>query len=542
MLAHQRQARLHLQNNSSSWKILCRWTALVGISLSCALSSSAIHASSTANDSNTKPANSLTRFISATFSDSLDTAEENDAAAATSIATPTEPSTINPATNPTTTPTETLRDSVEIPAEISDEKSSADSTEKPAIGDVQRYYGKPLSLNFKNIDVRTALQILADFTNINIVTSDRVTGNITLRLKDIPWDQALDTILKAKGLALERQHNVLWIAAQEELNTRKRAELESQAHISELKPLESQLFALNYQKAVDIQRMLSSDNRGGQRILSKQGSVIADVRTNQLFISDTPKKLEEISQFIEKVDVPIRQVQIEARIVEATDRFSRNLGVKLQLQDSTSTDHEQTSGTSPQIFSVNLPALGLNGFSPATLPLHLLRKANGPLLNLELNALEANGEGKIISNPRVITADKIQAVIEQGTELPYQVATPSGATSIQFRKANLRLEVTPQITPEGHIVLDVDVNKDSIGQQTQAGYAIDTKHIKTQILVEDGGTVVIGGIYQNEERLARAQVPWLGDIPFLGFLFKNKAETHNKNELMIFITPTVIGE
>lgn len=439
------------------------------------------------------------------------------------------------------------------------------------------YKGERLSLNFQNVDVRSLLQVIADFTNLNIITSDSVAGNLTLRLKDVPWDQALDIILQAKGLDMRKNGNVILVAPKEELATKEKLDLEARSQIADLEPLRSETFQLNYQKAQDLVDFLNGtgasagssgtgSGSGSNRILSKRGAATADLRTNQVFVLETGTKLEQIRGVIAKLDIPSRQVIIESRIVEATDTFSRNLGVKLGFYNSetpaaTSTGNlryrvtgnylgvgEQTgqaaiTGQSyiPNTQFFSLPAAAINGLNPASVGISLFTKSATKFLNLELSALEADGTGKIVSSPRVVTADQVKALIEQGTELPYQVATSSGATSIQFRKANLKLEVTPQITPEGNIILDVDVTKDSVGQVTTAGFAIDTKHVNTKVLVENGGTVVLGGIFQVTELQNTTKVPLLGDIPVLGYLFRNNSRSTNKSELLIFITPTSIN-
>lgn len=421
------------------------------------------------------------------------------------------------------------------------------------------YRGERMSLNFQNIDIRSLLQVFADFTNLNIVTSDSVTGTLSLRLKDVPWDQALQIVLDSKGLASRRNGNVLWVAPRGELATKEKAELESQQQVTELEPLRSQVFRLNYQRADDVRNMLLGTGTGGgagataSRILSKRGSLTSDARTNQLFVSDIPSKLEEVQAFLLKIDIPVRQVMIEARIVEADDTFSRNLGAKLGFMNRTSGSGVGNSygnvlspitengkwTTDP---AVSLPANGINGVNAASLAVSLFNAGANRFLALELSALEADGRGKIISSPRVVTADNIKALIEQGTELPYQAATSSGATSVQFRKANLKLEVTPKITPDGNVFLDVDVNKDSVGTQTTNGFAINTKHVQTQVLVENGGTVVIGGIYTQNERTDVNKVPLLGDIPVLGNLFKSTAKTNDRTELLVFLTPRVLSD
>jgi len=436
------------------------------------------------------------------------------------------------------------------------------------------YKGERLSLNFQNVDVRSLLQVIADFTNLNIITSDSVNGNLTLRLKDVPWDQALDIILQAKGLDMRKNGNVILVAPKDELATKEKLDLEARSQIADLEPLRSETFQLNYQKAQDLVDFLNGTGTSGgttgssgtlNRLLSKRGAASADLRTNQVFVLETGTKLEQIRAVIAKLDIPSRQVIIESRIVEANDQFSRNLGVKLgfnntqtivpgqtgqgtyRITGSGTAIGEQTgqatsSGTSftdSQFFS--LPAAAINGLNPVSIGVSLFNKTATKFLNLELSALEADGTGKIVSSPRVVTADQVKALIEQGTELPYQVATSSGATSIQFRKANLKLEVTPQITPEGNIILDVDVTKDSVGQVTTAGFAIDTKHVNTKVLVENGGTVVLGGIFQLTDTDNTTKVPLLGDVPVLGYLFRNTAKSTVKSELLIFITPTTVN-
>jgi len=441
------------------------------------------------------------------------------------------------------------------------------------------YAGEKLSLNFQNIEVRALLQVIADFTNFNVVTSDTVTGNVTLRLKDVPWDQALDIILQAKNLGLRKSGNVILIAPKDELNAKEKIELEAKKQIAELEPLRTQAFQLNYAKVQDIANGLtgSSTGTGGSsgnasRILSTRGAVVFETRTNQLFVTDIPSKLEEVQALIAKIDIPVRQVLIESRLVIADEEFGRSLGVRLGVNDlrlaktgdtgspigggearigfggNMNAVGSQTgqSATGTATFAdtqlVNLPATGANGFNPATFALSLFNSSLTRFINLEISALEADGKGKVVSSPRVITADQQKALIEQGEELPYQVATSSGATSLQFRKANLKLEVTPQITPEGNVILDVDITKDSVGRATTAGFAINTKHVKTQVLVENGGTVVIGGIFEQQEREDITKVPWLGDVPYLGNLFKTKTTTTSKTELLIFLTPKLVTD
>ena len=420
------------------------------------------------------------------------------------------------------------------------------------------YNGEKLSLNFQNIEIRSLLQVIADFTNFNIVTSDAVTGALTLRLKDVPWDQALDIIMQAKNLGLRKNGSVLWVAPKDEINAKEKLEFEAQAAIQSLEPLRTQAFQLKYTKALQIQQQLNGGGPGGggssgaaaSRILSPRGSVIAEARTNQLFVSDIPARIDQIAELIKKLDIPVRQVLIEARIVEASDTFGKSLGIKLgggilNSRSSigvTSTNLASGVNALSNANFVNLPATSQSGPTPGTFAVSLFNSSFSRLLNLEISALEADGKGKVVSSPRVVTADQTKALIEQGTELPYQVATASGATSIAFRKANLKLEVTPQITPEGSIILTLDVNKDTVGQQTNAGFAINTKHIQTEVLVENGGTVVIGGIFELNETTDESRVPVLGELPVVGALFRTRSRIANKTEMLVFITPKMITD
>ena len=429
-----------------------------------------------------------------------------------------------------------------------------------------RYTGEKLSLNFQNVEVRAVLNVIADFTDLNIITSDSVSGNITLRLKDVPWDQALEIILQTRGLDSRKSGNVIWIAPRDELATREKLALEAQNQIQDLEQTRTESFQMNYQKAVDVAKLLSDPT---QRLLSKRGSAVVDARTNTLFVQDTPSRLEEVRKLLARIDVPVRQVMIEARIVEANDTFSKNLGARIGLLElgtsgrapfgsragiganigaevvNTGQAAGLVQGTSvingPGLNS-NLPANGLNGFSAGSLNFLLFNSALSRLLSVEISAAEADGRGKIIASPRVLTADQVEALIEQGTEIPYQQATSSGATSVSFRKANLSLKVKPQITPDGNIIMTLDVNNDAPGTTTPAGVQINTKHVKTEVLVENGGTVVIGGIYSQNDRTDITKVPFLGDLPLVGWLFKNNSTQSTKNELLVFITPRVVNE
>lgn len=436
------------------------------------------------------------------------------------------------------------------------------------------YSGEKLSLNFQNIEVRSLLQVIADFTNFNIVTSDTVTGALTLRLKDVPWDQALQIIMDAKGLGMRKTGSVLWIAPKDEIDDRTKKDYEAALAIQKLEPLRTQAFQLNYAKADAIVDQLTKSSSGGAaggsstRFLSERGSAISEPRTNQIFVSDTQSKLEEVRELLARLDVAVRQVMIEARIVEASDTFGRSLGVRLGGTDlranrggdggyalggnnrvgfGTSYGNAvATSGAGGTVNNlgqfINLPAQALGGYDPSSFAISIFNTAANRFLNLEISALEADGKGKVVSSPRVVTADQTKALIEQGTEYPYPVTAPNGATTIAFKKAVLKLEVIPQITPEGNIILDLDVNKDSRGEGTTQGVAINTKHIKTQVLVENGGTVVIGGIFELEEKTDETKTPFLGDVPVLGNLFKTRTKDSRKTEMLVFITPKVITD
>ncbi len=464
------------------------------------------------------------------------------------------------------------------------------------------YTGAPMSMNFQNIEVRTAFQLVADFTGLNIITTDSVTGSLTLKLHKVPCDQVLDIMAQAKGLSLRRQGNVIWVAPRVEVAAREKLEYETRLAAQNVEPMQTRGFTLNYAKAVDVLTQIQGGTvlpassapwggyggglgnaglggfaspansapfslsavGGGSRILSTRGSAMAEPRTNQLFVTDIAERIDQVAQMVAKIDIPLRQVMIEARIVQASDTFGQTLGVRLggmgqggaqTVWGTTNTNvMANANPTAQQATSfniadkaldttgnfVNLPAASLNGFASASFAVAIFNSAKNRFLNLELSALEADGKGKVVSSPRVVTADQAKAVIEQGTELPYQVAAASGATTLAFRKANLKLEVTPQITPEGGIVLDLDISKDNVGQITPAGFAIDTKHVKTQVLVENGGTVMIGGIYETSAQEDEYKVPILGDLPVLGYLFKNRRTAQAKQELLVFITPKML--
>lgn len=422
-----------------------------------------------------------------------------------------------------------------------------------------------VSLNFQDIDVRTALQLLADHASLNLVVTDAVKGHLTLRLQSVAWQEALDWVVQIKALAVRRSGSVLWVGTAEELQSRDRLHQEAAKRQADLEPLQFRAFQLRYARAEDLSRSLlgqgsapampnawsgsgggslgglpsGSAMGGSARWISARGSVLFDPRTNQLFVTDVPARLEDVARLIAKIDVPVRQVVIEARIVEADDTFGRALGVKLGFNPAPSAN----SVSSGPLLGMDLPAQtgSLGGANAATSAFSLFGAAASRVLSVELSALEAQGKGRIVAHPRLITTDQKKALIEQGEELPYQAATSSGATNVQFRKANLKLEVVPMITPEGHVMLEVDVNKDSVGRSTVAGFAIDTKHIRTEVLVENGGTVVIGGIYTQTEKDGANQVPLLADMPFIGPLFQNRQRHVSKTELLVFLTPRVLS-
>ncbi|MDP1527612.1 MAG: type IV pilus secretin PilQ [Rhodocyclaceae bacterium] len=440
------------------------------------------------------------------------------------------------------------------------------------------FQGEAISLNFQNIPVRELLHVFADITNFNIVVSDSVSGNVSLRLNDIPWDQALDIVLEQRNLAMRKNGNVMWIAPRDELAAKDKLQAEARdaALIAEVPRME--VFQLNYQKAEDFGAMLSASKASGASggsggFLSSLGSVSVDKRTNQIFIHDVPTKLALVRDLLVKVDRPARQVLIEARIVEASDRFTKNLGVRLGIVDrvgyrtgASSGNPRVMLGGSTQItgfqtgqqattpnyistgtddtFSVDMPASNIDTRQVGQFSLTLFNSSLTQFLNLELSALEVDGKGKIISSPRIVTADQVEALIEQGTEVPFLTASASGATTVGYKKAVLALKVKPQITPEGKVIMAIEVSKDSPNPQysTTYGIALDTKHIKTDVLVENGGTVVIGGIYTQEERDTNTRIPLLGDLPYVGFMFRNRERQNLNSELLVFITPKIIPD
>jgi type IV pilus assembly protein PilQ len=427
------------------------------------------------------------------------------------------------------------------------------------------YSGEKLSLNFQNIEVRAALQVIADFTGLNLVVADTVKGTLTLRLKDVPWDQALDIILNAKGLAKREKGNVVSIAPVEEVAAKEKAALEATKNTLELEPLVSELIQINYAKAADIATLLKSikaiSTTAGQHpvfgqsvtiskestesntLLSPRGQVTVDARTNSLLIQDTSGKIREVRKLIAQLDQPVRQVMIETRLVEATDDFSRNLGVRFGAEASKVSGGIQTtvdsSATGGGGLNVNFPATGAAGATPGSIALTIARLGTGDLLNLELSALEAEGRGKVISSPRLITANQKKARIEQGQERVFTTSV-LGVGSVVTKKAVLALEVTPQITPDERVILDVLVTKDTFADTTLG--VINKKEITTQVLLDNGETVVIGGIYEQNQTITSSKVPFLGDLPVIGWAFKNTSRTEGKIELLIFLTPRILSE
>ncbi|MBW9105909.1 MULTISPECIES: type IV pilus secretin PilQ [Paraburkholderia] len=397
---------------------------------------------------------------------------------------------------------------------------------------------KPISLNFQRAELGAVLNAFAQFTGLNIVASERVRGSVSLRLDKVPWRVAFDTLLDVHGLAMERHGNVVWVAPIADLAARERQRFEAHARAADLEPLASRTFQLHYARAEDVRRLLTGS--GNQRVLSKRGAVTADPRTNLLFVTDLEGRLAQIAALLDSVDRPTRQVLIEARIVEGEHGFSRNLGVRLSMAGTSADGSTRGLSGGKDGLVYDLSARPIAGFDAATAGLTLFAAGATRLLNIELSALEAEGRGQVVSSPRVVTADRMKAVVEQGTELPYQAKVGQGVSGVQFRRATLKLEVEPQIMPDGRVVLDLDVAKDSVGEQTDAGPAINTKHVQTRVEVEDGGTVSIGGIYATDGRDDVTRVPVLGKIPILGALFRHRAHRDQRSELAVFITPRVV--
>ena len=419
----------------------------------------------------------------------------------------------------------------------------ADDAETKAADD--NYIGSPISFDFQNISVRGALQIIAEETGINFVISDSVTGDLALRLKDVPWDQALETIMQIKGLAKREKNNVIWIAPAEEITAKERHLLESSLQMTELEPLISELIQINYARAEDIAELLKSVRAVGSNVqtnslLSDRGSVTVDARTNTLLIQDMAGKVLEVRKLISELDRPVKQVLIETRIVIANEDFSRNIGAKLGLT-GISDDDGRHSASGDGSLSANLPATGINADSPASYAVTLAKAGAGwsALIDLEISALEAEGNGKIVANPRLLTADQQEAHIEQGQERIFTTTTEGGEGSVVTKKAVLSLTVTPQITPDDRLILDVFVSKDSFVSPTEEN--INTLQVKTQVLLDNGETVVIGGIYEQQTSESISKVPLLGDLPVVGNLFKKKGILDSRKELLIFLTPRIIN-
>ncbi len=438
----------------------------------------------------------------------------------------------------------------EIPEEIAEQRKK----------DV--FEGERLSLNFQDIEVRSVLQLIADFTNLNMVVSDAVSGNLTLRLKNVPWDQALDIILKTKGLGKRENGNVIYVAPSEEIAAREKLELEAQQQVQELAPLRSEFIQVNYARAGDLAALLKSSENS---LLSERGNVTVDERTNNLLVQDTALKLNEIRRLVERLDIPVKQVLIESRIVVANDDFSKALGVRFGISNR---DANFGPGTGDDDFdaiagnlegtdaalngapislndrlNVDLPAAAATG----SIGLALAKLPLGLILDLELSAAQSESRAEVISTPRVIASNQTTARIEQGTEIPFQSATSSGATDVEFKKAVLSLEVTPQITPDDRVSMKLLVTNDSIGALVPSGFggtipSIDTNEVETDVLVDNGQTIVLGGVYQQDKSNQISRVPFFADLPFVGVLFRSTSVTDNKQELLVFITPKIISE
>lgn len=459
----------------------------------------------------------------------------------------------------------------EFTIEINPAPETAD-TESSLFSETKEYEGQRLTLNFQDIETRAVLQLLAETSGKNIVVSDTVQGNVTLRLRNVPWDQALDIVMTTKGLDMRQNGNVIMVAPAEEIAARETADLEAQLAIAELEPTYSEFLQVNYAKASDLAALMGGGGEGS--MLSDRGSIAVDDRTNTLLIQDTAERLQDIRRMVRTLDIPIKQVLIESRIVVVSDDFSRDIGIRLGVTGYQENNDElivtsgSGAGTDTMIGSAldNLADPGNGTVYPIELPsLDDRYNVNLPvastagrfalailgddyLVDLELTAMEAEGRGEIVSTPRVITSNQKEATIKQGVEIPYQQSASSGATTIQFKEAVLELTVTPQITPDNNIIMDLKVNKDSVGQIISTGGlggtvpSIDTRSVETQVLVKDGQTVVLGGIYETERRETINKVPYLGDLPFAGRLFRSTQTSNNKAELLIFVTPRILEE
>ncbi|MFT4022075.1 MAG: type IV pilus secretin PilQ, partial [Acinetobacter sp.] len=460
-------------------------------------------------------------------------------------------------------------------------RNKADKTTTNKVALTKTYSGKKISVDFQDIEVRRVIQLLADFTGLNIAAADNVQGNITLRLKDVPWDQALDVVLKAKGLGQRRNGNVVWIAPNADIIKVEKEEAEAYAQNLKLAPLQTAFIQLNYAIAADIEKIIRPNNRltgttrsnsssansntttaesvidtnSSDALLSSRGTVAVDTRTNTLIIHDTASKIEQIKRLIEKLDIPVRQVMIEARIVRATKDLSKSMGIKWGFLSNGSTsvasntDNLMTQWNNKyngedDIITDNLSVdLGASSSSStvSSIAFGLINTADN-LLTLELSALQEDGLAEVVSTPKVMTGDKQKALISSGTKIPYQSSSSNSGTNTTFQDANLSLEVTPSITPDGNVQMQLKISKDSVGTLTDAGYIIDTNAVETNLLVDNGETIVLGGIYENTHASSTSKVPLLGDIPYLGWLFKNKTVTDSKQELLIFITPRIVND
>ena len=427
------------------------------------------------------------------------------------------------------------------------------------------YTGERFSLNFQDIEVRAVLQLIADFTDLNIVTSDAVTGNVTLRLKNVPWDQALDIILKSRGLGMRQSGNVIMVAPQEEIAARERLELESNRQIEELAPLRTEFVQVNYANASDLAKLIQAEKKN---LLSERGTVSIDDRTNTLIIQDVAANLEAIRGLITELDIPVRQVLIESRIVNADESFAKDVGVRFGYSKNTKQSTETRDSIGPdksaqvligggkpgttdfggttsfndgtnENLIVDLPAINPSATSLG----FAIGKVGSYLLQLELSALIAEGRGEDISSPRVITANQTEATIKSGVQVPFQQASSSGATAVEFKDAVLSLSVTPQITPDDTIIMDLKVNQDSLSSERVLGVpAINTRSVSSQVLVDNGETVVLGGVYSSSDKKSVNRTPFFSDLPYLGFLFKRESNQQKKTELLIFITPKILKD
>jgi type IV pilus assembly protein PilQ len=453
------------------------------------------------------------------------------------------------------------------PQKFQDKEKSKEKQRAPSVTKKHIPYiaaNTPISFEFQNTDLRDVLQAFAAFTNTNLIISDQVQGKISLKLDAVPWRAAFDMLLDTHGLATRERDGVLWIAPITDMVRQERQRVEVQTQALDAGPLTTSIFELHYQRAEEMRVVLNGT--GGERFLSKRGVVIADSRTNQLFVLDNAKRIEHIDTLLKAMDRPTPQVSIEARIVEAEEGFSRSLGARLSLLNPagnapsppqegqsdqkgsafiaegkhTPFSHASRFLTAEKNTFYDLSAAALSGFSPANIGFTLFGAGASHIIALELSMLEARGQGKILSSPRVVTADRVKAIIEQGMELPYQAKVGNGVSGVQFRRAGLKLEVTPHIMPNGYVTLEVDVAKDSVGAETLSGPAIHTKHVQTQVHVEDAGTVAIGGIFTQDRHSDTVRLPWLSQLPIVGALFRRSVHHNRKNELLIFLTPHII--